>query len=100
MTAETLLNDLRSNGFSLSVASGLLYVKPSSDLTDQQRSDIRAHKAALLALLCQKPCEKCNAPMERIEFGYYSCPACCFQSVEPKSGFWTLGLSLERKEAA
>ena len=99
MTAKTLLSDLRANGFSLSVSDGKLHVKPSANLTEQQRADIRAHKAELLTLLTPKLCERCSTPMQRLELGYHTCPNCHYQIVERKSGFWVTGLEKMREAA-
>jgi hypothetical protein len=47
-----------------------------------------------------KTCERCGVAMACIELGYYSCPACHYQVVEARSGFWTSGQSREMREAA
>lgn len=100
MTAEALLTNLRADGFSLSVTDGLLYVRPSASLTDEQRVLIRERKAELLALLAPKPCEKCGVAMTLVAVGYHSCPSCYFQTVEAKSGFWVTGVEEEMRAAA
>ena len=45
------LNRMRAAGFALSVEDDKLMVEPLSRLSDSQRSYLRAHKAALVALL-------------------------------------------------
>ena len=47
------LNQLRAAGFTLSLEAGGLAVTPASQLTDDQRALIRAHKSALVALLTE-----------------------------------------------
>lgn len=49
--AMRALNKMRAAGFALSVRDGRLTVKPADRLTEQQDAFIRAHKAALVALL-------------------------------------------------
>ena len=46
-----VFNRMRQAGFSLSVDGEDLVVKPAQTLTDPQRAYLRAHKAALVALL-------------------------------------------------
>lgn len=46
-----VFNRMRQAGFSLSVDGEDLVVKPAQTLTDTQRAYLRAHKAALVALL-------------------------------------------------
>lgn len=45
------MNRMRAAGFALAVDGESLVVTPASGLTDSQRAYIRAHKAALVALL-------------------------------------------------
>lgn len=47
-----------------------------------------------------KPCQRCDASMQHVEAGYFSCPACHFQAVEAKSGFWVTGIEQELRRAA
>ena len=49
------LNRLRRSGFALSVEGGKLIVAPGSRLTDADRTFLRAHKPALVALLEDPP---------------------------------------------
>lgn len=49
------LNRLRRSGFALSVEGGKLIVAPGSRLTDADRTFLRAHKPALMALLKDPP---------------------------------------------
>jgi len=51
MTANDLYHDLIVQGFSLSVNGESLTLSPSSQLTDNQRAQIRTYKAELMALL-------------------------------------------------
>jgi DNA polymerase len=50
-TAETLLADLTARGFAFTAERGGLGVRPASQLSDADRTAVRAHKAELLALL-------------------------------------------------
>ena len=49
--AMRAMNKMRVAGFALRLESGDLIVSPFSQLSEQQRAYIRAHKAALVALL-------------------------------------------------
>jgi|GEM_PF-4680134 len=51
MSAQPILNELLSCGFTLFIDGELLKVSPASSLTDELRQKIRAHKAELLEVL-------------------------------------------------
>lgn len=57
-TAVRVLAEMRAAGFALSVEGGLLMCEPLSRLTDSQRETLRAHKAALIGLLTDRPSEQ------------------------------------------
>lgn len=100
MTGKALLDSLTAIGVRLIPVNGFLEIEADEEvLADDLLARIRTHKVELLALLTPKPCKRCSTPMTKIEAGYFSCPACFFQLVEAKSGFWVTGIA-EMKEAA
>lgn len=99
MTGAALLTHLRSAGVQLICVDGLLELHGDEELlTDEMLADIRTQKEELLALLTPRLCVRCDTQMTHIEFGYYSCPACYFQIVEPRSGFWCSAETREEYE--
>lgn len=88
MTAMSILCHLQASGFTLLATGQQLAVTPASKLTEAERALVARHKEKLLALLAPKPCAQCATPMTHIEAGYYSCPACHYQIVEAKSGYF------------
>ncbi len=92
MSASALMEMLSASDIRLSVTGERLKVDAPVDvLTEQHRALLRQHKAELLRLLTPKPCAQCGAPMEHVEAGYFSCPACHSQVVEARSGFFYRG---------
>jgi hypothetical protein len=91
MTALDLFLHLTAAGCSLSREEGeLLRVHaPQYILTDDLRQQIRAHKAALLAMLTPErriplprypaPCWRCKGPSERQGLRYLLCATCLAQ---------------------
>lgn len=69
-------------------------------LPKQHRADVRTHKSVLIELPTPKPCERCGSQMRQIATGYLSCPTCHFQTVEPKTSYWTDGHDLSLMEEA
>jgi len=57
MSAADLLQQLRLEGFGLTVDGDRLIVTPATELTDERRALIRQHKTELLALLSEWPDE-------------------------------------------
>jgi hypothetical protein len=68
MTAISLIENLKTRGFTLALADETIKVKPASRLTDADREAIRNHKNELLDLLGKKSllppspehCPSCN----------------------------------------
>ena len=54
MSAQPILNELLTNGFTLDIEGEKLKVSPASNLTDELRQKIRAHKSELLQALRSK----------------------------------------------
>ncbi len=94
MLAATLLADLRARGFTVTADGDRLLVQPSSQLTDDLRTSIRAQQRALLALLWAEaepvdvaaitrryqayPCELCghDLVMGEARYGRIVCGQC------------------------
>ena len=87
MTALDLLLHLTAAGCQLTRQGGTLRVHdPQHILTDALRQQIRAHKAALLAMLTPErriplprypaPCWRCKGPSERQGLRYLLCAQC------------------------
>jgi hypothetical protein len=82
MTASAVLSALRDRGFELTVIDDGVRVTPASRLTDADRAALRAHKAALVALLSPPttPCFLCKQTRywwrEAGNVGDWICGAC------------------------
>ena len=91
MTALDLFLQLTAGGCTLSRLDGdrLQIRDPQHILTDALRQQIRAHKAALLAMLTPEvriplprypaPCWRCKGPSERQGLRYLLCATCLAQ---------------------
>lgn len=89
MTGKAFFTHLIQQDIAIWALDGELEIEADEGvLTDELLTQIRERKAELLRLLTPKPCQRCNAAMENIEAGYFSCPACHFQIVERHSGFF------------
>lgn len=89
MTALALWEEIKTRGLHLELDGGAVFVEGDEEaLTPDLLTELRAHKEELVGLLF---CRHCAAPMEHVEAGYFSCPACHCQVVEARSGFWTKG---------
>jgi hypothetical protein len=55
MTAELLLTQLQFHRFTIRTDGADLFVSPSAKLTDRHRDGLREHKAAVIALLEDRP---------------------------------------------
>ena len=60
MGAADILFRMRADGFRLDVAGQALRVAPASRLTDELRTELRACKTHLLALLKTRSCNTCR----------------------------------------
>ena len=60
MGAADILFRMRADGFRLDVAGQALRVAPASRLTDELRTELRACKTDLLALLKTRSCNTCR----------------------------------------
>ncbi len=56
--------------------------------SDSDQALLRNHKPNSLNLIAEMICKHCGTQMQPIEAGYFSCPGCHYQLVEPRSGFW------------
>ena len=87
MTTLALLEEIKTRRLHLELDGGNVFIEGDEDiLTPDLLTELRAHKAELVALLF---CRHCASPMQQIEAGYFSCPQCHYQMVEPRSGYWT-----------
>ena len=97
MTAAQLTETLSASGIRLSATDGKLRVDaPAGVMTAEIKAELTMHKPELLALLAQRFCQCCNAPMQRIEAGYFACD-CGYQIVEPRSGYWVTSAKVSSK---
>ena len=89
MTAAQLTETLSASGIRLSATDGKLRVDaPAGVMTAEIKAELTMHKPELLALLAQRFCQCRNAPMQRIEAGYFACD-CGYQIVDPCSHWVT-----------
>jgi hypothetical protein len=96
MTALDLFLQLTAGGYTLSRLDGdrLQIYDPQHILSDALRQQIRAHKAALLAMLTPErriplprspaPCWRCKGPSERHGLRYLLCVQCQEQEDQRK----------------
>ena len=83
MTAGALLQDIQSRGIQVTLSGEQLsYDAPRGAMTDELLSEIRAHKAALVALL--QPAE---TPPEPLSSGY-PCVSCGGGTRWDDTGIW------------
>ena len=69
MGAPDLLQHLFAAGFRIDADGDKLTIKPASELTDEQRQQVRAHKTELLALLATDPDRWCWPHSEAMNSG-------------------------------